>query len=312
MQNENFRGEFIKRRHGCPGSINVSIFRFITRKNDPKIKLFCFVEGDSDIVFYKGIIPGLYKLTPEQVSFIINQDSAADNIGYSLYGKRSVIKMCDYILAEHNDFLHQCKFIIDRDYDDLDFEKYGVSDEIGSYVTILPCYSFENYYFMAENLQIIFRTLFGSMEFLYFNEFTKLLADFLSESCQYNALKRLTVKFSLHEKYPKLLSQFLNFNDDEYEYLISDGRKLTLNIEPLKSVAIKAQTLFSDASIYETRLLQYAYEQYCTEMREDPLIIKGKLLFSLLVKYINFNSTENYTYHDLYWYSNLLTCPGLG
>ena len=311
MHQKTFCDEFLNRSHGTLGGINISILRFATKKNDPKIKLFCFVEGNSDILFYKGVIPKAYKLSQEEVCFIVNHDSSFENDYYNLHGKKSVINMCKYVFNKHLNSKSQCKFIVDMDYDDLDLEKHNLSDDIASRITVLPCYSFENYYFIDENLKSIFHVIFGSMDFSYYDEFVNLLAHFLLESSEYNAFKKLSVMFSLHKKYPEQLSQFLKFKDEQYEYIISNGHKLSLNVEPIKSIARVAHVFFEEISAYEAKLLMYEYEQYCAELRNNPLIVKGKLLFSLLVKYINYNCDKDLTAHDLYRYSNQLSCPGL-
>ena len=311
MNNKSFEDEFLSHRYGKSGSINVSIFRFITNINNPSIKLFCFVEGCSDKSFYSGVLPAIYKLKLEQIEFIINQDSEHDSNEYLLVGKKSVLKMCAWIFSEFNDKLPSCKFIVDRDYDDLDPEKHNVSQEILSYITILPCYSFENFYFIPENLEIVFKCIFGSVRSAYLNEFSSLLSFFLSESCEYNALKRTIVKFSLHEKYWQQLSRVISLSEEIGALLVEDNGKLSLNIEPLKSIAVNTQTLFCEIGGYESKLLLFAFEQFCDEMRSNPLSVKGKLLFSILLEYLSYNCKKHYSAQDLIGFSKYLTCPGL-
>jgi len=313
MNKIDFKNQFLEKRKGSAGGINRALMIYTNSKNDPNYKLFCFVEGSTDAKFYPGVLHKKCNLNYSEILFIFNyseEDDGFQNI-YSCGGKESVIKMCKYLTETSDSKLSKCKFIVDRDYDEIDSQKYDIDDSVIRNITMLPCYSFENYYFLPENMSMLFREIFKSTYFSYLDDFEKILKDFMLKTSSYSALKKIVVelksigkeKYSSNNKYIDLEMYLLNIE--------ISGNCISINSSFSNLFNKAKEDFYSYLSKDKKQFFELSFSQYEEELKSDRRDIKGKLLFSLLLKFININSRKSYSKNEMYAFSNMLECEGI-
>lgn len=170
-------------------------------------------------------------------------------------------------------------------------QKYNLTEEEKNDITILPCYSFENYYLYNGNLKIIFKSFIVDnsdkqmVTFLYhFNQFV----DDIKEYC---ALKRTIVRNNITGV--KALKNIDNKDPIEKEFEENGYCNCNHNLTDI----------VNNTEQYITSRGEYIYHQYkrSTELfKKRPYLIKGKIAFGFLkeylLKYHNIKMSDNEWY----------------
>ena len=150
---------FIEEFRNCWEQQNIpgSLFIINQIRNDDKINYICFVEGTTDINFYKNInnIP----FSNKEIYYIhmLYKKKGGLDISNELIGKKGIIT--NYFKIKDNKTLNKslnkCIFIVDHDYDGLVDRK--LDDNECNNFTITEPYAFENYFLSEDNLKEIFK-----------------------------------------------------------------------------------------------------------------------------------------------------------
>lgn len=247
------------------------LFWYMSSVSRPDIDCFCFVEGKTDHKFYRPFLHTKLGYPKESVEIIYG--TGGDG------GKTAVIATARKIDAMGHKNGKEAVYIVDRDYDDRNKrQEYPIM----RIITVLPCYSFENYVFKpGENLRQIFKDAFGpALWETRYAEFDGILARFLEEILPYSAWKRLCVEE------PVVAATLVWHQSGEDRVERELGRsKLTI---PYKFPGVARS--FIRSAIAELRFgrpdLYEVVEGYMEEMRGDLGTVKGKLLLTLVAQYL--------------------------
>ena len=142
-------------------------------------KYHVFVEGHSDEKFYSTFI---YKK--------INSKIFPGDVAYiKCNGKKGVFEICDYLLKKFNAIKNDKSkiFIVDRDYDGV----LKCSEETKGRITMTKYYSFENYAFVPENLEVLLDEVVSKNNKQLFKN---LIDDFIEQISTYEAIQSLNVR----------------------------------------------------------------------------------------------------------------------
>lgn len=246
-------------------------------RNQKDVDYFCFVEGSSDERFY---------------SLINHRFFSKNNIKYvyrgyhepgEYKGKKAVILATKVVDVGFKRIKPKCVFIVD--HDDYGLQEY--SDDVGKkyldMITVLPVYSFENFYFQRENINQILDNLVGE------NEKKKILLaieDFHSAITDYYALKAVKTavhsmrKYSMYKdvcyyKPIKKDDEIFNFNYMQLDCI--DYESLSFEVEELKTLIIPVDTL------------RELYEWNKGRISNNFDFIKGHTIYDFLMNYLECN-----------------------
>jgi hypothetical protein len=229
------------------------------------------VEGKTDRKFYGPFLHAKLGYPKESVEIIYG--TGGDG------GKTAVIATARKIDAMGHKNGKEAVYIVDRDYDD---RNKRLEYPIMRIITVLPCYSFENYVFKpGENLRQVFKDAFGpALWEARYAEFDGILALFLEEILPYSAWKRLCVEE------PVVAATLVWHQSGEDRVERELGRsKLAI---PYKFPG--SARSFIRSAIAELRYtrpdLYEVVEGYMVEMRGDLGAVKGKLLLTLVAQYL--------------------------
>jgi len=259
--------------------------------HNPNYDYYCIVEGKTDECFYKNLSISPFK--ENKIAYMYNNfknesdesmsqhHNSNQNIGVS--GKSAVIYSFNRFLVKYPKNMKNSMFIVDHDYDGLPCTKYDISPEHKQYITVLPVYSFENFFLSRDNLSISLNKLGFTKE-----DATNIYNQIMSikyETLDYYVCKHIiTSKFS-EKKYKSLLkikSKYTERDLFSYDYTCK-GLK---NCECLRSEIKTMKT-----EIYKYSDLQQLYEVTKSSMIKDidNRLIKGKVLFGILNDILNFH-----------------------
>ncbi len=250
-------------------------FWYSSSKNRSDIKCFCFVEGKTDRKFYETFIASRLRYKKEQVEIIYGVGGDG--------GKTPVIMTAKKIDSQKEKCGKEAIYIVDRDYDDKEKRReHGIMKNI----TVLPCYSFENFIFRPKNnLKQVFRDAFG--EHLWevrYKEFDKALSVFMAEVIPYCAWKRLCVEL------PALAASLEHHQkgEDNVERILSNMKFAIPYNYPLDARSFTKDALDEIRSDHE--YLVDVIDDYIDEAKADSGNIKGKLLLTFLAGYLVYRS----------------------
>ncbi len=250
-----------------------SYFKFINQRDEDRSKLFCIVEGPSDEKFYNLTLYKKLNYKKEKLSFISNGTNG---------GKEKVVKLYKLIKSKTYSDLSRCIFIVDKDYDGLDGNDINLTDLEKSHITVLPCYSFENYYLYQTNLNIVFKYSFHKKNKKLSYEFEKEFNSFLDNIKKFCAIKKtlqennLKTSVSLGDDAEKLI------NNKEFNALNKRVEKAE------KKIKKEYNTIYND------------YINNVGLLKKKPHLIKGKILFDFLLQFILKNAEgSNYSKKNL-------------
>ena len=173
-------------RYFCKNESQI-LLRLNNDKNNYDI--FCIVEGPSDQHFYKNI--SKYKDRLSKADYIWTTNVNDENS----IGKEAVIRSYFDVRKEPElvNLLTKTLFIIDHDYYGLHSEKYDdlTMESVKKNFTMTNVYSFENYFLLQNNIEIIFKTIGLSSDDC--KRFINKLKTFIDEIREFNSLKSTTV-----------------------------------------------------------------------------------------------------------------------
>lgn len=242
--------------------ITWTIFEFSNVRGNQQYQRIVFVEGESDKKFYDGNLYKCLEIPKTQVRYICNRPQG---------GKDSVIRAYRFVNSKAGKDLKRCVFIVDRDYNDLDEASKYLQPVDLNHITILPCYSFENYYIYKENLKSLIYDMAQDEGEQHFNLFWAKLEVFLEKINDYCALKKTIVKHDLR------VNQIKPLDDHLMNWETSAALEFTdFNANDINNVAEAIRSM----GFYEQYLKSKRF------LRENPNRIKGKILFEFLLKYI--------------------------
>ena len=142
----------------CEKPIGMTI-RYNTRRVDKRIKHFVFVEGRDDKLFYSCTEDE--DLTNAAAYFYSVRSDYREG-DEKIVGKSSVLYCYKHIKNNRTlcNGIEKCVFIVDKDYDpSLQFTSYNLTEEDKHFIRRTEGYSFENYFILRENLQLLFRSM---------------------------------------------------------------------------------------------------------------------------------------------------------
>lgn len=246
------------------------------QRND--VDYIIFVEGKTDEEFYTHCRMPFFN--ENRIEFIISTSKKGDE---EHIGKKAVVELCREIVLSHKKYLRKAIFIVDHDY--FGIEEFGkeCKADVDKFLTILPCYSFENFFVLPSNLKIIESNYLYDSQIDHFNNTFK---KFVQEIREFYELKRtMTACYTLH-RYFSSRDLFRSFNStDEISKIYSADTIETYYIN--YDVFINEKEAMAEI-IYNDKHLFHVHEQLknLSEFKTDELWIKGKILLNFLVKYL--------------------------
>lgn len=141
--------------------------RYNAQRVDKRIKHFVFVEGKDDKLFYSSTALEELK-DPAAYFYSVRSDYREEE--EKIVGKSSVLYCYKYIKNNRTlcSGIGKCVFIVDKDYDPLlQYTPYAFSEEEKRYIRRTEGYSFENFFILQENLQLLFKAVNLSSEDVY-------------------------------------------------------------------------------------------------------------------------------------------------
>ncbi len=235
----------------------------------------CVVEGETDERFYCHVNHPFFRRN--NVGYI----SAHYSDSYDEYavGKKAVVDTCRIIMEKfHNDF-KRCVFIVDHDYFGLEEFESNYSKMCLDSITILPVYSFENYFTLNKNLQWIIQTYLPRDEH---EAFITNFNDFSENLIYYCALKGTITKCHQNRKYRIDYTkenddwEIFRFNFHENQYYDSES----MNNEIRNMIR----------SISEYPELVEGVECLRVKLSKHRDLLKGKILYNFVKYYLLHNN----------------------
>lgn len=235
---------------------------------NPNIKHYIFVEGFTDVVFYKNNIYRNCSLKRNEICLIHNGKDG---------GKKAVIDLAEKIINEayYKVYNKAISFIVDRDYDN---NNSILNNKNRNNITVLPCYSFESFYFYCDNIEKLFCKLFKEKFESELNEFNLILIKFIDMIKEYSALKRTIVYHGI-----RLRLEDDNDTEDNLRkiHFKDDGIYLDDEFKNKVTQSIQYFHTQEDSEIYNDFLNKIEW------LKNNRIYIKGKILFYFLIDYLN-------------------------
>lgn len=247
------------------------IFKYTSIINHPYKKYICFVEGNTDKRFYKGCLYKICNVSQDEIFFIHGSKDENDDVK----GKKAVLEMFKYCEQIKKRKIHT--FIIDKDYENI--ENVLTTPEQKEGITVLPCYSFENFYLQKENLKAVLKQFFeGNIDLIY-SDFINNCNKFMQVIVEYCACKKASIfheckEISIRSTVEKAFRQ-VNFDKTNmFDENILKEIKKEINEWKLKA----------------NPLLYKEYEKFLNELKNNISDIKGKILFYFIIDYIKYKN----------------------
>lgn len=256
--------ELFKNKITNPSKEGLYFKLIITSANSTK-DYFCIVEGKTDVLFYSSIRHSFFK--KKQIDYF-HADSNSRNKDL-LVGKEAVINTCSILLAKNPSLMKRCVFIVD--HDDFGVKNYidKYSESVLSKITVLPVYSFENYFFNTHNFRRVIMPLFSS-------EFRKVFDDkflyFKECAIRYFSLKRVitaTYQFSTLKKLDNFKPKYTE--NDIFCFLPKE------NFIDLDKLNYEVENMMS--AIIESKPHNKLYKDSLNLLENNIDFIKGKILY---------------------------------
>ncbi len=162
-----------------PGSIPYRLSSYINRN----YRLYCIVEGSTDISFYSNLKHINLK---DNVCYLYGKSNVEGG------GKETVISSFNIIknIDKFKKYLDKYIFVIDHDYMGLSSTKININSNLVNSFSITKPYSFENYFLKEYNIKIIFDYLNIQDDY---ENFINLFNRFANEIKEYTRLKSSTI-----------------------------------------------------------------------------------------------------------------------
>lgn len=187
--------------------------KYVQSHSDSEYDYICCVEGKEDEAFYRSVNMPLF--TENKVRFLY-ADYDANKKNNHDESKQAVVVSCEEIYKRHPKAFGKCAFIVGHDYFGLDDCKHSINSEVKKFITVLPVYSFENYFMQDENLK---RILNSHLNYNDINKFLLKYKQFIVDIRDYFALKR-TIYAQEHMDYEESVEDddlfFFNFREEPF------------------------------------------------------------------------------------------------
>lgn len=256
--------------------LSTSLFKFALFKSNKDIDYIVFIEGETDKVFYENTSMSFF--VDNRIEFIVSE-CMCDNV--ENHGKKAVVDLCSQILDLTPKSISKCVFIVDHDYFGLDEFLPELVNKIKKYVTVLPVYSFENFFLLFENLKRIEKRYMYDEQI---KSFKHSYDQFLIMIHEYMALRwtltaclvpNKTIHINIKINYKKSYDEMFEiFNCNDANQLFINKEKLDFEVKIMND-KIKPHR---ELEHYKIEALKYI------ETNDDK--IKGKILLNFLLKYL--------------------------
>lgn len=264
--------------HVRPEYIRIIINNVINQKDVDK---FCFVEGSTDEAFYSSTSHDFF--TKNKIKFLY--------VGYNVIseykGKKAVVLATKVVEKNYNRLKDKFVFIVD--HDDFGLEEYigNVDKQYLNMITTLPVYSFENYYFHADNLE---KSLCDHVETHKLEELKRDLDIFCEEIIDYFSLKAVKTASNSLKGYSKL--------KDLYIYKFKYEDKDIFNFQFYDKDYYNREAMIYEVSKLREIISGYPkaaklYNKIRAEMASSKDSIKGKILFQYMKAYLKHHNNTN-------------------
>ncbi len=257
----------------CEKPIGMTI-RYNAQRVDRRLKHFVFVEGRDDKLFYSCTEDE--ELTNAAAYFysLRSDRHEGDDI---IVGKSSVLYCYKHIKNNRalSNGIEKCVFIVDKDYDPLlQFTSYDLTEEDKHYIRRTEGYSFENYFIMQENLQLLFRSMNLAEEAI--NEFEVALKKLWKSLWSYYAAKAAITLNYYNKSVPKYSSQYKS-----KDIFIFDGNE-AVDLEKKRK-----ETHRMLEHINTNPELQATYKELKKSLKASPyLYMRGHDVYDYLLYYL--------------------------
>ena len=260
----------------CEKPIGMTI-RYNTQRVDKRIKHFVFVEGRDDKLFYS--------CTEEEelanaAAYFYSVRSDYREGDEKIVGKSSVLYCFKHIKNNKTlcNGIGKCVFIVDKDYDPLlQYTPYHFTEEERHYIRRTEGYSFENFYILQENLQLLFRSMHLTDEAV--NEFQTELKKMWKSLWTYYAAKAAITLNYYNKSVPGYSSKY-----KPKDIFIFDG-DVAVDLEKKR---LETQRMIDH--INTNSELQEAYKGFKKQLKESPYqYMRGHDVYDYLLYYLRMN-----------------------
>ncbi len=226
-------------QNASKGQISAAYFEYNQVRG--KYPYICFVEGNRDKHFYSFFLHDKLKCDKEDIYYIrCNSKNNVVAFPYHLKDKYNIK------IKKYKNYI----FIVDRDYDS---EILEIEEDIRSRLTVLPCYSIENYLFYERNFQRVLQYLSLSRRSEYIQD---RFQQFIYTILEYEVLLWLKVN-----KYPFIDSQFDKANDELEKVVIKKNEDIIPRRFTTICSKVKQSFINSDANhrnLFYTKLNEFS------------------------------------------------------
>ena len=258
------------RNNNIPETIIQKLGSLINRN----YRLFCIVEGKTDIAFYSN----LKDIDLNSDTFYIyskqNKNDAGKDAVISSYNKIKNNK-------NFNRYMNKYVFIVDHDYAGLMSSKYDIEEETNNKFSITKPYSFENYFLTPENIKKIFYFLNISNDY---QNFINLYNQFGEEIKDFTRLKSSTIivgqkQSEYYDKNCKIYSKKYSY-EEIFDFKFEQN-ELKYNRELLDEEIAELRNY-----IDETPSVKKIYDNYSYNLVKNNDFIRGHNAFAFLRSYL--------------------------
>ena len=242
----------------------------------------CVVEGKTDKLFYSNVNHPFFKAN--DIDYIHGHFKLP--YGKPLIGKDAVVKSCHYALEHFASKFEKCIFIVDHDYFGLDEYKDKYSRLCLDSITVLPLYSYENYFVLDENLDWIFSHFVALEQREKFRTTFEQFCSMLVEYCKYKAVitKHHNEIHYENQNCDDVIFHFDFFGGKEYDYTMVENE-----IENMRRFLSNYPELLSSA------------DHFGKKLKSGRRLLKGKVMY---------NFVRFYLYHN--YMTDALNCDSNG
>ena len=255
--------------------IQFKISNIINQKNVDK---FCFVEGSSDELFYSTVSHHFFSKNKVKFLYVGYYDKS------EYKGKKAVVLATKVVIKNFKKLAEKFAFIVDHDDFGIDEFKDEVEGQYLEMLTVLPVYSYENYYFYNNNLDRVFCSIHLSNSQLL--EFKNHLDTFYDDITDYFSLKAVKTASHTLEKYKNLynIKEYVpRFkNEDIFVFDFNDKEYYRRELAELEVSAFELM-------VQEHSKAKKLYEAMKKRMSINKDFLKGKILLQYMRAYCKYH-----------------------
>lgn len=285
--------KFLAHIFKCDIPAEVAAIELPIRSLSSDKRLYCFVEGITDVTFYKNILHKMDEYKDFKIEFFNEGKEGEDG------GKEAVYHSLTCLLSIPMKTKCKAAFVVDRDYDENGFKKsWVVNENIVSRLTVLPCYAIENFFFYPEcNLESIFKHYFSTYWKKYLGLFQNEFNSYIEDIALYCAWKMLCVR---KEKIMERLA-FNSSKDSKYDvgtpnYEINNvlrDKNLPIRFKLSDNFYAFMKSVENELNAKKNEALYKKMLKYKDDILKDRRLPKGKLLLGFLIKFLKQHGEKN-------------------